>query len=399
MNRRVVSGMRPTGSLHLGHYHGVLKNWLQLQHKHECLFFVADWHALTTEYENPGDVSSKTWDMIIDWLAVGIDPGSVQLFIQSWVPEHAEMHALLSMSTPIKWLERVPSYKDQQEKLSAKGLNTYGFLGYPLLQAADILLYKAELIPVGEDQVAHVELAREVARHFNHLYGQEADFEERVAIALKKMGKKNANLYRELCRAWQQDGETHAQEKARAMLAQQQNITLRDRERLYGHIEGTGRIILPEPSPLLTQVPKMVGLDGRKMSKSYGNTIPLRENPHIVESRIKAMTTDPARVRVKDPGNPAKCPVWSLHEAYSEEAVRQDILVRCPEARIGCLECKQYVIDAINKEHKGIRDRAREYQDDLETVRSIVSEGCSAARTLAQETMNEVREVMGLSYR
>lgn len=398
MTGRVLSGMRPTGPLHIGHYHGVLKNWLQLQHQYECFFFVADWHALTTEYEKPADISASVWEIVIDWLAAGLDPGSSRLFIQSWVPEHAEMHVLLSMSTPLRWLERVPSYKEQQEKLTGRNLTTYGFLGYPLLQAADILLYKADRVPVGDDQLAHVELSREVARHFNNLYGQEPDFEKKVAAALKKMGKKNAALYSRLQRSWRQDGDAHALEKARAMLAQQQNISLTDRERLYGHLEGTGRMILPEPQALLTEAPKMAGLDGQKMSKSYGNTIPLREHPYRVEKKIRTMATDPARVRVTDPGDPNKCPVWDLHTVYSDETVRSRVLSSCPRAEIGCLECKQYVIDAIHQEQGEIRARAKSYLDDPETVRGIINEGSKAAREVARETLTEVRQAMGLSH-
>lgn len=399
VTRRVLSGMRPTGPLHLGHYHGVLKNWLDLQHKYECFFFVADWHALTTEYERPAQITEHAWEVVIDWLAAGIDPGSAKLFIQSWVPEHAELHMLLSMCTSLSWLERVPSYKDQQERLVGKDLTTYGFLGYPLLQAADILLYKADRVPVGEDQVAHVELTRDVARRFNHLYGREPEFEEKAMAALRKMGKKNTGLYQKLRRAWQQAGDAQALEKGRAMLSEQQNITLGDRERLYGYLEGGGRMILPEPDALLTPVPKMPGLDGQKMSKSYNNTIPLRANPHIVADRIKTMPTDPARVRVSDPGDPDKCPVWGLHQVYSSEAVRQSIQTRCPKAEIGCLECKQHIIDAVQEEQENIRARAKEYQDDPETVRGIVSEGTKAAREVARKTIDEVRQAMGLSYR
>ena len=236
--QRVLSGMRPTGRLHLGHYHGVLKNWLELQQEYECFFFIADWHALTTEYEDPSIIEKSVWDMVIDWLAVGINPGAAKLFIQSHVPEHSELYLLLSMSTPLSWLERVPSYKDQQEKLSDRDLTTYGFLGYPLLQAADIIIYKARHVPVGEDQVAHVELAREVVRRFNHLYGREPDFRDKVELAIKKMGKKNAILYRKLGRAYREQGDVEALEKAQMLLESQQNISIGDRERLFGYLAG-----------------------------------------------------------------------------------------------------------------------------------------------------------------
>ncbi len=397
--QRVLSGMRPTGQLHLGHYHGVLKNWLELQQEYECFFFVADWHALTTEYEDPSIIEKSVWDMVIDWLAVGVNPGSAKLFIQSRVPEHAELHLLLSMSTPLSWLERVPSYKDQQEKLSNKDLTTYGFLGYPLLQTADIIIYKAGHVPVGEDQVSHVELAREVVRRFNHLYGKEHDFESKVEAAIKKMGKKNARLYYDLRRSYQEQGEGLALEKARALLESQQNISIGDRERLSGYLDGSGKAIFPEPQALLTPASKMMGLDGQKMSKSYGNTISLRENPSVVDEKIKTMPTDPARVRRTDPGEPDKCPVWNLHQVYSDEDLKNWVVDGCTSAKIGCLDCKKPLIDAILKEQQPIRERANEYMNDPETVRGIIADGCEAARDVARETLEEVRDAMGLIYR
>jgi tryptophanyl-tRNA synthetase len=397
--QRVLSGMRPTGQLHLGHYHGVLKNWLELQQEYECFFFVADWHALTTEYEDPTIIEKSVWDMVIDWLAVGVNPGSAKLFIQSRVPEHAELHLLLSMSTPLSWLERVPSYKDQQEKLSNKDLTTYGFLGYPLLQTSDIIIYKAGHVPVGEDQVSHVELAREVVRRFNHLYGREPDFEEKVEAAVKKMGKKNARLYHQLRRSYQEQGEGQALEKARALLESQQNISIGDRERLSGYLDGTGKAIFPEPQALLTPASKMMGLDGQKMSKSYGNTISLRENPSVVEDKLKKMPTDPARVRLTDPGEPDKCPVWNLHQVYSDEDVKNWVVDGCTSAKIGCLDCKKPLIESVLKEQGPIRERANEYMNDPETVRGIIADGCEAARDVARETLEEVRDSMGLIYR
>lgn len=397
--QRVLSGMRPTGQLHLGHYHGVLKNWLELQQEYECFFFVADWHALTTEYEDPSIIEKSVWDMVIDWLAVGINPGSAKLFIQSRVPEHAELHLLLSMSTPMSWLERVPSYKDQQEKLSNKDLTTYGFLGYPLLQTADIIMYKAGYVPVGEDQVSHVELAREVVRRFNHLYGREHDFEEKVEAAIKKMGKKNARLYYDLRRSYQEQGESDALEKARALLESQQNISIGDRERLSGYLDGIGKAIFPEPKALLTPASKMMGLDGQKMSKSYGNTISLRENPSVVEEKLRTMPTDPARVRLTDPGEPDKCPVWNLHQVYSDEDLKNWVVDGCTNAKIGCLDCKKPLIEAVLKEQQPIRERANEYMNDPETVRGIIADGCEAARDVARETLEEVRDSMGLIYR
>lgn len=397
-NQRVLSGMRPTGKLHLGHYHGVLKNWLKLQHEYECFFFVADWHALTTEYDNSSIISNNVWEMVIDWLAAGINPGSARLFIQSQVPEHAELHLLLSMMTPLGWLERVPTYKDQQEKLKEKDLATYGFLGYPLLQSADILIYRATQVPVGEDQVVHVELTREVARRFNHLYGREPGFEEKAEAAIKKMGKKNAKLYANLRKAYQEQGDHEALETARALLESQANITLGDRERLFGYLEGGGKIILPEPQALLTPASKMPGLDGQKMSKSYGNTISLREEPKDVEQKLRTMPTDPARVRLTDPGEPEKCPVWQLHQVYTSEEVQNWVQEGCRSAGIGCLDCKQPVIEAVQAELAPIRARAEEFIAQPQLVRNIITEGTEEARDAARETLKEVRAAIGLAY-
>ena len=396
--QRVLSGMRPTGALHLGHLHGVLKNWVKLQHEFECFFFVADWHALTTHYNEPEIISESVLEMVIDWLAAGVNPGSASLFIQSRVPEHAELHLLLSMMTPLGWLERVPSYKDQQEKLREKDLETYGFLGYPLLQAADILIYRAGLVPVGADQVAHVELTREVARRFNHLYGREPGFEALAEAAVKKMGKKASRMFTELRMAYQQQGNQEALDKARALLKEQQNISLGDRERLYGHLEGGGKMILAEPQALLTPMAKMPGLDGQKMSKSYNNTISLREPLEQVERKIATMPTDPARVRLTDAGDPDKCPVWQLHETYSDDTTKAWVQEGCRNAKIGCLECKKPVIDAVVAELEPIQQEAAKYSRDPDIVKSIIAEGCETARERARQTLQEVRVAMGLSY-
>jgi tryptophanyl-tRNA synthetase len=390
--------MRPTGRLHLGHYHGVLKNWVRLQHEYDCFFFVADWHALTTHYEESRIIAESVWEMVIDWLAAGVKPGSAQLFIQSHVPEHAELHLLLSMVTPLGWLERVPSYKDQQEKLRERDLATYGFLGYPLLQSADILIYRADKVPVGEDQVAHVELTREIARRFNHIYGREPGFEETAVAAIRKMGKKNARLYQELRRRYQEQGEHEAIEVAQALLKEQQNLALKDRERLLGYLEGSGRMILNEPEALLTPASKMPGLDGQKMSKSYENTITLREAPEQVIHKLRTMPTDPARVRRSDPGNPAVCPVWQLHEVYSDDKVKAWVQEGCTSAGIGCLDCKQPVVDSVLAELEPIQERARDFEQDPGRLRAIIREGCEAARDVARVTLEEVRTVMGLDY-
>lgn len=397
--KRVLSGMRPTGQLHLGHYHGVLKNWVKLQHEYECFFFVADWHALTTHYATPQVLEDHVLNMVIDWLAAGVNPGSAALFIQSRVPEHAELHLLLSMMTPLGWLERVPSYKDQQEKLRDLDLETYGFLGYPLLQSADILIYRAGQVPVGADQVAHVELTREVARRFNHLYGREPGFEENAEAAVKKMGKKAARLYQNLRNAYQEKGDHDALGRAQALIKEQQNISLGDRERLFGYLEGSGKMILAEPQALLTPSAKMPGLDGQKMSKSYGNTIALREDLDSVAKKINTMPTDPARVRLTDPGDPDKCPVWQLHEVYTDDTTRAWVQDGCRNAGIGCLACKKPLIDAVVAELEPIQERARQYEKDPDVVRSILAEGCDQARESARDTLRDVREAMGLAYR
>ena len=395
---RVLSGMRPTGALHLGHYHGVLKNWVKLQHEYECLFFVADWHALTTHYETPEVIEQSVWGMVIDWLAAGVDPAQATLFIQSRVPEHAELHVLLSMVTPLGWLERIPTYKDQQEKLADKDLSTYGFLGYPLLQSADIMIYRANLVPVGEDQVPHVEFTREVARRFNHVFGREDGFEQKAEAAIRKLGAKRARLYRQLRTKFLEKGDAEALASAQALVEEAQNLPMGDRERLFGYIEGGGKVILTEPQALLTEASKMPGLDGQKMSKSYDNTIGLRDDADTITRKIRTMPTDPARVKRSDPGDPAKCPVWQFHLIYSDEKRRQWVQEGCRSAGIGCLECKQPVIDAVLEEQKPMRERAQRYLDDPSLVRSIVADGCEKARKQAQETLREVKEVMGLNY-
>lgn len=395
---RVLSGMRPTGRLHLGHYHGVLKNWVKLQAEYPCLFFAADWHALTTDYDNPRGIENSVWDMIVDWLAAGVDPSQATIFIQSRVPEHAELHLLMSMMTPLGWLERVPTYKDQQEKLVHKDLSTYGFLGYPLLMSADILIYRADKVPVGEDQLPHVEFTRELARRFNHMYGREPGFEEKAKEAVKKLGSKRAKLYEEFRTRFQQNGDEEGLALGKALLEETQNLSLGDRERLYGYLEGSGKVILVEPDALLTEASRMPGLDGQKMSKSYGNTIFLREEADLVSKKIRTMQTDPARVRRTDPGNPEKCPVWQFHVIYSDDTTRNWVTQGCTSAGIGCIECKQPVIDAVLKEQDVMRERAQPYLDDPSLVRSIVADGCDKARKLAQETMREVRDSMGLSY-
>lgn len=396
---RVLSGMRPTGPLHLGHYHGVLKNWLDMQHEYECFFFVADWHALTTHYEHTDNLQQHSMNMVIDWLASGINPGSATLFLQSRVPEHAELHLLLSMITPLSWLERVPSYKDQQEKLKERDLSTHGFLGYPLLQSADILAYRAGVVPIGADQEAHVEITREIARRFNHLYGREPGFEENAEAAIRKMGRKQGTLYNKLRKNYLEQGDDAALETARAILKDQNNLTVGDQERLFGYLEGTGKVIFPEPQALLTPYSRMPGLDGQKMSKSYGNTISLRDSADSISTKIRKMPTDPARMRRNDPGEPEKCPVWQFHQLYSDTQQQEWVQQGCRSASIGCVDCKVPIIEAIQAELEPMHIEVRELENNQDIVKNILSEGCEKARDEAQDTLKEVREVIGLGYR
>jgi len=398
MKQRVLSGMRPTGALHLGHYHGALKNWVRLQSEFDCFYFVADWHALTTHYEDREIIERSVYDMVIDWLAAGIDPEKSTIFIQSRLPEHAELFTLLAMGTPLSWLERVPTYKDQIEKLKDRELATYGFLGYPLLQAADILIYKAGFVPVGEDQAPHVEITREVARRFNHLYGREINFDELAQAGVKKMGKDAGKAFEAARKAFQQTGSDEALAQARSLIAASGALSAADRDRLEAYLRGTGKTILPEPAVLLTEVSKLPGLDGEKMSKSYGNTIAMREEPAEVERKIKRMPTDPKRVRRSDPGNPEDCPVWQFHQVYSNAETKQWVVKGCTTAGIGCLECKQPVIDAIKKEQEPWRERAEPYLTNPKHVHWILEVGTERARTVARETMRDVRDAMGLSY-
>ena len=397
-DHRVLSGMRPTGQMHLGHYHGVLKNWIELQNEYDSYYFVADWHAFTTHYSDNLDLESNVSNMVVDWLATGINPNTSTIFVQSKVPEHAELHLLLSMSTPISWLERVPSFKDQQEKLKTKDLSTYGFLGYPLLQSADILIYKAGLVPVGEDQVSHVEFTREVARRFNYIYGRESGFEEKAELAVNKMGKKQAKLYRQLRKAYQETGDDESLVKAKALLGEQQNITLGDRERLLGYIEGLGKIILIEPEALLTKASKMPGLDGQKMSKSYENMISLRDEPEVITQKIKKMPTDPARIKLSDPGDPNKCPVWQMHQIYSPQDTLDWVVEGCTKAKIGCIECKGPVIDSVISELGPMQERIAKYQSNPNLIQEIIFDGSERARSVAKNTLEEVRDAMGITY-
>jgi tryptophanyl-tRNA synthetase len=393
--------MRPTGAMHLGHFHGALKNWVRLQAEHECFFFVADWHALTTHYEEREVMERYVYDMVVDWLAAGLDPEKCTIFIQSRLPEHAELFTLLAMGTPLGWLERVPTYKDQIEKLKDRDLATYGFLGYPLLQAADILIYKANYVPVGEDQSSHVELTREVARRFNNLYGRSSDQAARVAAALAKLSKDDARYFERQRKAFGETGSPEAQAKGEGIVrkaAATEGFTSDDAELLLGHLKGAGKSILTEPQALHTEVLRLPGTDGTKMSKSYGNAILMRDEPAEVAKKVKGMTTDPARVRRNDPGDPEKCPVWQFHKVYSDEATKDWVVKGCKSAGIGCLDCKQPVIDAIVKEQQPWRERAEALLANPKQVHWIVEMGTERARTVARQTMKDVRSSMGLAY-
>jgi len=388
--------MRPTGALHIGHFHGALKNWVRLQAEHECFFFVADWHALTTVYDDPSIIASSTTEMVTDWLAAGLDPERATIFVQSRVIAHAELFLLLSMHTPLAWLERVPTYKDQIEKLKEKDLGTYGFLGYPLMQAADILIYRAKHVPVGEDQVPHIELTRECARRFNHLYGREPGFEDKAIEASKKLGKAAGKQVLDARVKYQQNGDAEALAGARTLVEEAKSLSADDRERLLGYLEGSSKQVLTEPRALLTEASRLPGLDGQKMSKSYGNTITLREAPDSVRKKVKVMPTDPARARRTDPGDPEKCPVWQFHLVYSDDATKQWVQTGCRSAGIGCIECKTPVAEAIIRELEPMRERAEPYLAKPALVRDVLDAGCERARAIAGDTMRDVRAAMGL---
>ena len=396
--QRVLSGMRPTGALHLGHYHGALKNWVRLQSEMACYYFVADWHALTTHYENREVIEQNVYEMVVDWLAAGLDPNQCTLFLQSRIPEHAELFTLLAMGTPLGWLERVPTYKDQQQQLKDKDLSTYGFLGYPLLQAADILIYKAHFVPVGEDQSSHIELTREAARRFNDLYGRRADDATLAAAILAQLPKEDSRYFNSLKKKFQEQGDDVALARLPGFLQRLESLSDAERALLTGQFSGKGRTILIEPQVLLTESSKLPGLDGRKMSKSYGNGIAIREGRASIEHKVRTMPTDPARVNRTDPGTPEKCPVWQFHLVYSDTGVRQWVSQGCTSAGIGCIDCKQPVIDAILREQQPMLERAEPYISDPRTVRDIIDAGTDRARAAARDTMHEVRAAIGLNY-
>ncbi|MXW47763.1 MAG: tryptophan--tRNA ligase [Gammaproteobacteria bacterium] len=394
---RVLSGMRPTGPLHLGHYHGVIKPWVEMQHVYDCYYFVADWHALTTNFDDVSEhaMRDNVLDMVVDWLASGVDPELATIFIQSKVPEHAELYLLLSMISPLGWLERVPSFKDQQEKLKNKDLSTHGFLGYPVLQSADILMYRASLVPVGQDQIPHVELTRELARRFNSIFGKEEGFEDKAEKAIAKLGKRNAAKYRRLRIAYTERGDPEALQSAKEFLTSMPNLSRGDRERLTGYLEGSGRQILVEPDHYVTEASKVPGTDGQKMSKSYGNAIFLRDDPDRITKLIRSMPTDPARIRRNDPGDPEKCPVWDLHKIYSDEAQKKWVCHGCTTAEIGCLDCKEPLIGHVLDEQAQHIERARPYIEDKTYLTKVIADGCERAGAVAEETMKDVRHYVG----
>ncbi len=393
--------MRPTGALHLGHYHGALKNWVSLQDAHDCFYFVADWHALTTHYDEREVIEQTVYEMVIDWLVAGLDPDKSTIFIQSRLPEHAELFTLLAMGTPLAWLERMPTYKDQIEKLRDKDLATYGFLGYPLLQAADILIYKANHVPVGEDQAPHVEITREVARRFNHLYGRGRNHDAQVAAAIAQLAKDDARYIERQRKAYSQDGSADALAKGEGLvrrLLAEAKLGADATELLLGHLKGAGKSVLTEPGVLLTETAKLPGLDGDKMSKSRGNTVAMRDSPEAVSRKFRGMKTDPQRARRSDPGDPQSCPVWDFHKVYSDAATRDWVVQGCTSASIGCLDCKQPVIDAVIAQQKPWHERAQALLSEPKKVHWIVEQGTERARTVARQTMRDVRQAMGLSY-
>ncbi len=363
--KRVLSGMRPTGKLHLGNYVGALENWVRMQDQYDCFFVIVDWHALTTDYADTSLLKENLVDVLLDWLAAGLDPDKCVMFIQSHVPMHAELHLLLSMITPLGWLERVPTYKEQRENIKEKDLGTYGFLGYPVLQAADILIYKADVVPVGEDQVAHVELTREIARRFNAFY----------AYAHPVVAET-----------------THLTQHQRDFLISSGTEITPDTDYVFP------RTVFPEPQALLTPAPRLPGTDGRKMSKSYDNAVLLTDPEPVVRQKLKTMVTDPARVRRTDPGNPDVCPVGDLHKIFSNQETIAKVYEGCRSAGIGCIECKSWVADALVKILNPMQERRKKYEDNPRLAWDILEAGSARAGEVAGATMDEVRKAMGLDY-
>ena len=394
--RRVLSGMRASGSLHLGHYFGALKSWVEMQDNYECFYFVADWHGLTTHYENPELVRASSLDMVIDWLAAGISPEKSVIFLQSQVPQHAELHLLLSMITPLSWLERVPSYKEQKTLLKDKDLSTYGFLGYPLLQSADILIYRAGWVPVGKDQESHIEITREIARRFNRIYGNSQQIGTKRDQLLAEMPPAKRKLFNQRRKSYLEKGAKEAFAQARAELLAAKYCE-EDLLILLGYLEDTGKMILPMPQALLSTNAKMPGLDGRKMSKSYNNAILLRDNPATILTKLLKMPTDPARVKRTDPGDPEKCPVWEWHKVYSDKQTLSWVDEGCRSAGIGCIDCKKRLADRVIETQEPFAARANEYLNDKAQVIKILADGKIKAQDEAEKTLKPIRSLMGLT--
>ncbi|HLM80322.1 MAG TPA: tryptophan--tRNA ligase [Terriglobales bacterium] len=363
--KRVLSGMRPTGKLHLGNYVGALENWVRMQDEYDCFFVIVDWHALTTDYADPSRLKENVVDVLLDWLAAGLDPAKCVMFIQSHVPTHAELHLLLSMITPLGWLERVPTYKEQRENIKEKDLGTYGFLGYPVLQSADILIYKADVVPVGEDQVAHVELTREITRRFNAFYA----YAQPVVTETNSLTQNQRDL----------------------LISSGSKITP-DTDYIFP------RVVFPEPQALLTPAPRLPGTDGRKMSKSYDNAIMLTDPEPVVRQKLKTMVTDPKRIKRTDPGDPDVCPVGDLHKIFSSKETMAKVYEGCRSAGIGCIECKSWVADALVKILNPMQERRKKYEDNPRLAWDILEAGSARAREVAGTTMDEVRKAMGLDY-
>lgn len=392
---RVLSGMRASGSLHLGHYFGALKNWVAMQQEYQCFYFVADWHGLTTHYASPDLVKTSALEMVVDWLAAGIDPERSTIFRQSQLPQHAELHLLLSMLTPLSWLERIPSYKEQRANIKDRDLATYGFLGYPLLQSADILLYRAAWVPVGEDQSAHVEFAREVARRFNRLYGSSGAMTRRRDTLLLQMPTARRLTLIKQRQAYLEQGDREAYHAARKGLIEAR-YDEDDLLILLGYLDDTGKIIMPLPQALVSASAKMPGLDGRKMSKSYGNTILLRDDTDSIAKKLKVMPTDPARVRRSDKGNPEKCPVWEWHKVYSSTSTLRWVDEGCRSAGIGCVECKQRLTAKVVEQQRPFLERVKMYRKDKGEVLNVLKRGRDKAAEEAEKTMRQVRSLMGV---
>jgi len=395
---RVLSAMRPNGRLHLGHYLGVLQNWQQIQYQYKCFFMLADIHGIINNYQASQQLSETMNEMVIDWLAAGVDPSQATIFIQSRVPEHFELASLLGVITPLGWLERVPSYKDALDELEHTDGNTYGLLGSPLLQSADILLYNSHYVITGEEQAANIELTREIARRFNHLFGREDGFEEKASASIKKLGIKKAALYAKLLIKYQQEGNDDALDTARYLLQDALNLSHGDRERLFAFLENKGKVFLQEPHILTGSSTRIVGTDGTQMSIIRNNTINIREKPEMVSSKIRGMITDPARIKRSDRGTPSSCPVWSLHQIYSTQEVSDWVEMGCLSAGIGCLDCKQPLIDAINLQQHELIEKAKPYQEDSTLVKRILSDGCGRAREIASTNLKSIKHAMNIDY-